>query len=124
VTENKHLLSEGNVLMVVGRVQEREDRPAEIMADKFIAVSKQDLTNPPKKQVKAGLYLRVPSLTSPEMAEVKEKLPLFAGSTPVFVVEASGKRLLAPESLWITPENDLISVLGEILGKENVKLVE
>lgn len=124
VTENKHLLSEGNVLMVVGRVQEREDRPAEIMADKFIAVSKQDLANPPKKQVKSGLYLRVPSLASPEMREVKEKLPLFAGSTPVFVVEASGKRLLAPESLWITPENDLISVLGEILGKENVKLVE
>ena len=124
VTENKHLLTEGNVLMVVGRVQEREDRPAEIMADRFIQVSKQDLLNPPKKQVKAGLYLRVPSLTSPEMAEVKEKLPFFSGRTPVFVVEASGKRLLAPESLWITPENDLISALSEILGKENVKLVE
>jgi hypothetical protein len=31
---------------------------------------------------------------------------------------------LAPKSLWVTPEKELIASLSEILGKENVKLVE
>ncbi len=124
VSENKHLITEGNILMITGRVQEREDRPFELMADRFEVIPKSALKNPPKKQIKSGLYLRVSGVTSPEMELAKAVLVQYAGNTPVYVVEASGKRLLAPESLWIIPENTLITSLQEILGKENVKLVE
>ncbi len=124
VTESKHLITEGNILMITGRVQEREDRPFELMADRFEAISPSVIKNPPKKQVKKGLYLRVESINGEEMPSVKRTLAEFSGDTPVYVVEASGKRLLAPESLWITPDQRLISELKEILGEENVKNVE
>jgi DNA polymerase-3 subunit alpha len=124
VNESKHLITEGNVLLVTGRVQEREDRPFEIMADRFEVIPKSALKNPPKKQIKSGLYLRLPSLNSPIMEQVKGELSRYFGEKPVFVVESSGKKLLAPKSLWVTPEKELIASLSEILGKENVKLVE
>ncbi|MEE0928391.1 MAG: DNA polymerase III subunit alpha [Acutalibacteraceae bacterium] len=124
VTESKHIITEGNIVMITGRVQEREDRPFELMADRFETVSPAVMKNPPKKQVKKGLYLRVESVNSEEMTAVKELLPCFGGATPVYVVEATGKRLLAPESLWVTPSEELILKLKEILGQENVKNVE
>ena len=124
VTENKHLITEGNILIITGRVQEREDRPFELMADRFEVVNKANLNLPPKKKIKSGLYVRLPSVTSSEMENVKKILAEFSGDTPVYVVMEDGKRLLAPEGLWVTPQNKLISCLEEILGKENVKLVE
>jgi DNA polymerase-3 subunit alpha len=124
VSDSKHLITEGNILMVTGRVQEREDRPFELMADRFEPISPAAIKNPPKKQVKKGLYLRVESIKGEEMTAVKTALAEFGGDTPVYVVEASGKRLLAPESLWVTPDQRLISELKEILGQENVKNVE
>ena len=124
VLEAKHLLTEGTVLEITGRVQEREDRPFEIMADRFEAIPKHLLKNPPKKTVKTGLYLRVISAQDEQMDKIKEILKDYKGRTPVYVVEATGQRFVAPESLWIEPENALISRLFEILGKENVKLVE
>ncbi len=124
VTENRHLLTEGNILLITGRVQEREDRPYELLADRFETIPKSALTSPPVKKVKAGLYIRVSSLSSPEMEKVKELLPEYRGDVPVYVVEGSGKKLLAPESLWIRRDEGLISALEEILLEENVKLVE
>ncbi len=124
VNDNKHQLVEGNILLITGRVQEREDRPFELMADRFEVIPKSAITAPPKRKIKEGLYIRVTDVSSPEMDRVKETLAEYSGDTPVYVVELSGKKLLAPQTLWITPEEALISALTEILGQENVKLVE
>ena len=125
VAESKHLITEGSILLVSGRVQEREDRPFELTADKFEIIPKSALTVlPAQKRVKNGLYLRVASLSSTTMDEVKKQLSLYSGKIPVYVVEDGGKRLLAPENLWVTPSYQLISELEQILGRENVKLVE
>ena len=124
VLEAKHLLSEGTVLEISGRVQEREDRPFEIMAERFQAIPKHLLKSPPKKSVKAGLYLRVSSAQGEIMDKIKGILKDYKGDAPVYVVESSGKRFAAPESLWIHGSDTLISRLEEILGKENVKFVE
>ncbi len=124
VTQNRHLLNEGNILLITGRVQEREDRPYELLADRFETIPNSAISSPPVKKVKTGLYIRVPSLSSTEMDKTKELLARFKGDIPVFVVEGSGKKLLAPESLWIRRDEGLISALEEILSEENVKLVE
>ena len=58
------------------------------------------------------------------MEQVKKVLSGHRGATPVYVVEASGKKLLAPETLFITGSNALVAELSEILGADNVKLVE
>lgn len=124
VLEAKHLLNEGTVLEITGRVQEREDRPFEIMADCFELVPKHLLKNPPKKSVKNGLYLRVKSAQGEQMDIIKDILKDYRGNIPVYVVDESGQRFAAPESLWIRSDNSLILRLYEILGKENVKFVE
>ena len=125
VAEYKHQLTEGNILLVSGRAQEREDRPFELLADRFEVITKSATeAKAPEKKVKSGLYLRVQSLSSPEMDEAKKTLCKYYGGTPVYVVEGSGKRLLAPESLWVSPTLALTGELEEILGKENVKLVD
>ena len=105
-------------------VQEREDRPFEIMADRFEVIPKHLLKNPPKKSVKSGLYLRVASAEGEQMNKIKEILADYFGTNPVYVVDASGKRFAAPESLYVKNDNSLILRLYEILGKENVKFVE
>ncbi|MBQ1186927.1 MAG: DNA polymerase III subunit alpha [Clostridia bacterium] len=124
VLEAKHLLNEGMVLEITGRIQEREDRPFEIMAERFEVVQKHLLKNPPKKSVKSGLYLRVASAEGEQMNKIKEILADYFGTNPVYVVDASGKRFAAPESLYVKNDNSLILRLYEILGKENVKFVE
>ncbi len=124
VLEAKHLLTEGTVLEITGRVQEREDRPFEIMADRFELVPKHLLKNPPQKTVKKGLYLRVVSAQGEQMDTIKDIIKDYNGNIPVYVVEESGQRFAAPESLWIRSDNSLILRLFEILGKENVKFVE
>ena len=105
-------------------MQEREDRPFEIMADRFEAVPPHLIKNPPKKSVKSGLYLRVSSAEDSQMDTIKNILKDYKGTSPVYVVEASGRRFAAPESLYIERNDSLIFRLSEILGKENVKFVE
>ena len=124
VTENRHLITEGNILLVTGRVQEREDRPFELVADRFEAIPKSHLTAPPEKKVKSGLYLRVKELSSPEMDSIKELLSHYLGDIPVYVVDSTGKKLLAPKSLWIRQDAELISQAEKILSPKNVKFVE
>ncbi len=124
VTENRHLITEGNVLLISGRVQEREDRPFELVADRFEAIPKSHLTSPPEKKVKAGLYLRVKELSSPEMDSIKALLARYSGDIPVYVVDGSGKKLLAPKNLWVRKDGSLISEAEKILSPKNVKFVE
>ena len=124
VLDAKHLLAEGQILEITGRVQEREDRPFEIMADRFEVVPKHLLKNPPKKTVKSGLYLRVASAQGEQMEQIKSILADYKGDSPVFVVEASGMRFAAPENLWVDNNKNLVLRLMEMLGKENVKVVD
>ena len=65
-----------------------------------------------------------PDVATFPMEEVKKILAKHSGKTPVYVVLASGERLVAPENLWITPDSALFSALEEVLGRENVKNVE
>ena len=125
VAEAKNLLNEGSIVKISARVQEREDRPFELMADRIEALpaGAADMSAPVKR-VKPGLYIKVTSVAGAEMEQVKKVLSGHRGATPVYVVEASGKKLLAPETLFITGSNALVAELSEILGADNVKLVE
>lgn len=124
-TECRHILKEGSIVLITARVQEREDRPFELVADRFEPVLKSAAGEvPQKKKIKEGLYIRVESVSSPIMEEIKGILSEYKGTTPVYVVDSEGKRLLAPESLWINKNSQIVDKLFEKLGKENVKIVD
>lgn len=70
------------------------------------------------------LYLRVPSRSHPLMDEVKKLLTFFSGETPVFVYFEDEKQLTkAPKSLFVSENQILMEKLTDLLGQENVKLV-
>ncbi len=124
-SEARHLLKAGSILLVTGRVQEREDRPAEILADSFSAVGEEKANMPiQKKTVKSGLYIRVDSIDDKTLDIIRPVLANHQGNSPVYIVGKDSKRLLAPEKLWINYSEQLIQELYDKFGKNNVKYVE
>ena len=123
--ESRHLLTPGAKLLISGKVQEREDRPFEILADRFEAIPMSAANMPtPQKKVKSGLYIRVEKADSQRIEEIKAIISAYRGDTPVIIVDGDGKRLAAPRELWICPTDELILELEEKFQKNNVKLVE
>ena len=118
------LFFEGNVVVLSGKLSEREDREAEITCDKLVQVPDSATEIPLKKQVKAGLYLKVPSIDSDVFKSVKELLQEHKGVTEVTVVSAdTNKRFMAPKNMCVKPDENLILQLNKLLGEQNVKLV-
>ncbi len=119
------LFFEGNVVVLSGRISEREERATEITCDKLEQVPDSATEIPVKKQVKSGLYLKVPSITSPVFERVKELLLQNKGTIEVTVVcNDTNKRFKAPDNMRVNGADNLISQLYELLGQENVKLVK
>ncbi len=121
--EYRYLLKEGAILLVSARVQEREDKPYELLAESF-SVLPQNADKTPAKSIKKGLYLRVPSVNSSKFNEVKAVLSNHPGQIPVYIIEEGGKRLLAPKELWVRSDNEILQKLCKILSENNVKLVD
>ena len=59
------------------------------------------------------------------MERAQNLLEIFEGPTPVYVFfQDTQKVSLAPRSLWIFVNDVLLRQLAELLGEENVRLVE
>ncbi len=124
-SDSRHILTPGAKLLVCGRVQEREDRPAELLADSFTCIPPTAANMPiPEKRVRQGLYIRIKKAEGEELETVKTILKTSPGDIPVILVDESGKRLMAPRELFVTPTCELISKLEKKFEKNNVKLVE
>ncbi len=117
------LLFEGNIVLITGKISEREDTDAEIICEKVEEITAVPVV--PKKKIQQGLYIRVPSISSNEFEAVKAYLTEYHGKTAVTVISLdTNKRFLAPDSLKCHPCKELFSALSAILGEENVKYVE
>lgn len=108
---------EDNIVVATGKFSRDQDD-----AIKFI-LTRLDRFSTQIKYLK--LYLRVPSEKDPIMNEVKKLLTFFSGNTPVYVYFEAEKRLTkAPKSLFVSENRILTEKLNNLLGEENVKLVE
>ncbi len=120
---SRSMLSENNIVLLRGRISEREDRPTEIVCDRITPVDENDIKNysSPIKSV----YIRVPSLNSQITSSVKEILLNTNGNTPVFLYcEDTKKKFAAPDSMKISPKKEIIEKISKIVGNNNVKTVE
>ncbi|MEE1052862.1 MAG: DNA polymerase III subunit alpha [Acutalibacteraceae bacterium] len=114
------LLTAGNIVIIHGKVSEREDREPELICESVEQVSKEY----EKPSLRQTLYLRVDSLGSEQFNAVCDVLSKHRGDTEVIMVcSDTQKRIMAPERLKITPDEALLQKLYQILGKNNVKLV-
>ncbi len=118
----RHILFEGNIVSLTGKISEREESDIEIICEK--ADNLENLPKTPQKKIKAGLYLRVPSVAGKEMEEVKKLLSLNRGNCEVTIIALdTKKRFSAPDYLKCNPNEELVLKLSNVLGAENVKYV-
>jgi DNA polymerase-3 subunit alpha len=114
------IMNEGSVVIINGKVSEREDRDAELVCE-----SVEQVPESAQNAVQmATLYLKIPSLNSPKFNLVCDALSKHSGDSDVIIVcEDTSKRIMAPDRLKIRPSNEIVEDLSKILGVNNVKLV-
>ena len=67
------------------------------------------------------LYLKVPSLNDTKMEQIRRLAVYYHGAVPMILVcEDTGKRMMAPKSMWVHKNLLFLDKLRFILGEKNV----
>ena len=134
--ECREALYIGSVVFIEGTLSCKEDEEPRVIADKITALPPaSQLKEPVSKTVRSDpvaeshtakerrLYLRVPSLDSPEFRKAENILSIFSGNTAVvFYLSDSRSQVMAPGELWTSPNPTMLSELEYQLGEGNVVL--
>ena len=114
-----HLLNAGEVLRFDGRVSLCDDRNNEVICEKVSRYSA--LKEPADKK---GVYLRVPDMKSPLIAEISGVSAQHKGQTPIYICPAdTGKKYLAKNEQWVSVNDALKTALNALLGEDNVRII-
>ena len=131
-SECSHLLREGQILRVEGRVSVREDEDPKVICERVSAApkTKEEVAAPPRKTggpgaKRPGLYLRVASEESRDYEKAINLIEIFEGQTPLYIYQLDKKTLKrAPASRYVSVNEVLMRELRALLGEENVALSE
>ena len=116
----RQVMTPGNVVIINGKISEREDRDPELVCEMVEVVPESAQSS----QETATLYLKIPSINSAEFNKVCDILSNYTGDSDVIMVCAdTSKRIMAPDRLKVEPVTALIDDLSIVLGNDNVKLV-
>ena len=117
-------LRENQAVIVKGRLSVRDEKAPQIMCDSAYPLDTavepvaREKPTPGSGKVEGGiLYLKVPSADSPQMRHVGRLFRLFPGKTPVKIVMADTRKVLAGACVL---HQALLEEAREVLGKENV----
>lgn len=117
----KPCLFEDSVILAEGRLSLREDEEPKLILNQAQPLAEA------KKQIKSTggqkLYIKFCLGKDYLLERIKPLLAGHHGSVPVCIhIEESRTTAMAPQSLWVNPEEALLAELGETLGEENVVL--
>ncbi|MBQ6884949.1 MAG: DNA polymerase III subunit alpha [Clostridia bacterium] len=116
----RSIMTAGSVVIINGKVSEREDREPEIVCES-VEIVPESAQN--AEQIET-LYLKISSINSQQFNEVCEILAKYKGESDVIIYcEDTKKRIMVPERLKIQPSKALTDDLSRVLSAENVKLV-
>jgi len=116
----RSIMTSGSVVIINGKVSEREDREPEIVCES-VEIVPESAQNAEQTET---LYLKIPSINSQQFNEVCEILAKYKGESDVIIYcEDTKKRIMVPERLKIQPSKSLTDDLSRVLSAENVKLV-
>jgi DNA polymerase-3 subunit alpha len=122
--QNARFIKPDSIVLVEGRVSQREDEETKIICEKIIPLAEAEQQNPGK------LYVKINSETQPDILEqIKKVLSRYKGEQPVYVVD-EGKRsgnnkaqvMVADKNMWVNIQDELIADLTKVLGKECVAI--
>ncbi len=121
-TQYRSALAEGNIVIIRGRISEREEHEPELICEKAEVVPEDKAGM--AVQYKTGLYLKIDRVGSDKFNAVCDILSKTKGNTRVFLAcTDDGRRLEAPERLRVTADKTLLGALETLLGAENVKYI-
>ncbi|MCR5826726.1 MAG: DNA polymerase III subunit alpha [Oscillospiraceae bacterium] len=113
-------LREGSVIQARGRLSVRDEKAPQLMCDYAAPLSEKPepvAAEPPRQRGKT-LYLRIPSMDSPQMAHFRRVIYMFEGrETPVKIRLADTGRLIGTSCVL---RDSLVREMEHLLGKENV----
>lgn len=116
-TKTREFLSQGQVVVLNGKMEKRNDRVQLIVSD---AETIENL----EKQAKAPtLFLKIEEshLEEGKLQIVQETLKQHRGSTPVFLYyEMNKKTVQLPRDYFVTANDECLSKLKSLLGERNV----
>jgi DNA polymerase-3 subunit alpha len=112
-------LQPDQVVAIQGRVSAREDEDAKIIANDIMFYEDIPKTN------NQTLWIKIPAALSVELENITDILQNYRGETRVMIYDERVKRKYAAnEAYWVSPGNELINDLQDLLGSEAVKMVE
>lgn len=131
--QNSPLIAEGNVAVIKGRLDVRDDEPPKLICE-FISTpenAQKELLEKPAvenkeqtvKKKKSGLFLRFDSENCPEQIQAEKLLSIFEGRTPLyyyFADKSEYKNL--PFERFVDVNEPLLDELKNVLGEKNVVL--
>ena len=131
--QNSPLIAEGNVVVVKGRLDVRDDEPPKLICEfistpedaqkEFSDKPQSESTQQQKGKVKKGLFLRFSSENCPEQYQAEKLLSIFDGRTPLYYYFTDKKEYRnLPADRFVDINEPLLDELKKVLGEENVVL--
>lgn len=122
------LLFEDSIIIVVGKINFKEDEDPKIIAENIISLTEENVnmilsTNNSKPEKPKKIYLRLKNRNNDIMNKIKEILRRKRGKTPVYLyIESEKRKLLANKDLWIQIDKSIIKELKEVLGDNSIRI--
>lgn len=114
----REFIKEDSLVVIKGRVSIKEDELPKLICESI---------EPLEKINTAKVYIRVNNIDEGRelMKELKRMPPEYKGDTTVFIFTVNDrKNYRAPKDIWINLDSEAIIYLREIIGEENVKIIE
>ena len=148
--EHAALLKEGNIIVIRGKINFKDDEDVKIICENVVIPEEYDASRfsyedysrngnynkntkpaenkeqkPAAKKNKPGLYIRVNSREDDQFKQAFAVTGIFEGDFPLYIFQRDTKKLmLAPRVNWVELNDVMISQLKKILGDENVAVRE
>jgi DNA polymerase-3 subunit alpha len=121
------LLKEGTVCVVSGRISTREERGHQLICDRLESPDRYRKSTPKNKEHSRwwGLHLQLDAPQSGLEKQVLNMLEKHQGNMPVYIkYKQTGKRVLLSENRYVTVTPVLQKTLEELVGKENLCIMD
>ncbi len=122
-----HMLVEGSVLLIHGRLSLREEEAAKLVCELLEPCPKPGEAAEPQParqqsgKKKKGLFLRFASAQTDQQKKAQQFLDIFPGDTPLYFYYVDEDKY-EPQQMGVAANSPLLQELGRMLGEGNVCL--
>ncbi|WP_456273769.1 DNA polymerase III subunit alpha [Bacillus sp. AK031] len=112
-------LKEGNIVMLEGSVEERNQK-TQFLVNKALSIEEaKDLS----EKINRRLFLKLQQSAGDELAAVQKTLKKFRGTVPVIIhFDSENRTVQLPNYHWVNPVSECLRELKEIVGEKNIVL--